>query len=329
MRPLMSEIRSRQVPKWLPVFMLVFAFLMGCEETPTELEFGQEWAHITGTVKYAEDLTPAPFAFVRTQTHLETTLTDSIGVFDLAIALPDSAQESVTLEVFKEGFVTATIEALIEAGKTTPLPVITLERFLDSTVTDTSEGVSGPAVTVVLISLEPDTLSVTGAGGQSASQIICEARDASGNPVDSLHAAQIEFEFISNPGGGAHIYPESAVTDDSGRVSTNFYAGTDAGFAIVKAQLATSSAYIVLPQIIVYETGAPASIRLIALEYDSIAVKGVGANETSTATFVVKDAGGSPLSAQQPTTVYFSILGAQEATSISFPNPTSQMHRDW
>ncbi|MCX6640055.1 MAG: hypothetical protein NTW14_06180 [bacterium] len=302
------------------VVLILLVFLMiGCQEKGTDLQSGQEWAHLTGQAKYSDNLQPINGAFVRTQTHLETTQTDSTGHYDLAIALPKDVQESVTLEIFKEGYLAVNLPAVIKAGQTTPMPVATLERYLDSTIIDTLGTGSGPAVGMVLIYLNPDTLSVNGAGGPTMSHIICQVLDASGKPVDSLHATQISFSLTLNPGGGAYIYPTSDVTDDSGYVATNFFSGTDAGSAIIRVQFTGASNFIVLPEILIYQTGAPAAITLQSIEYDSIAVRGVGANEVTTAVFVVRDAGGSPLTLQQPTAINFAILGSTGGGEYIFP----------
>lgn len=305
--------------KKFPLLLIFFGLLVGCEEKTTELEAGQEWAHITGTVKYAENLEPIYDAFVRTLSHVETANTDSSGAYDLAIALPKDAQEGVTVEIYKEGYLGVNLPAIIRAGENTPLPVVTLERYLDSTITDTTYTGSGPGEVIVLISMAPETLSVTGIGGQTSSQIVCEVRDATGKPVDTLHTAQINFELVEDPGGGAYLYPTTDVTDDSGRVATTFYAGTDAGIAVIQAQFATGALFIILPEIVIYQTGDPASIMLLSLEYDSIAVQGTGANEAATATFVIRDMGGSPISGQQPVTVNFEILGQTGGGEYLYP----------
>jgi hypothetical protein len=293
--------------------------LLGCEDEATDLSVGNDWAHLTGVVKYAENLAPVEGAFVRTQSHLESTLTDSAGFYDLAIELPDGTQEIVILEVYKEGYLAFDMDAVISAGQTTPLPVITMERYLDSTITDTTISGSGSAVSMVLISLSPETLSVTGTGGTSISQIICEARDANGNAVDSLHAVQVNFELEVDPGGGAYVFPVSAVTDDDGRVATTFYAGSQAGIAIIKAEFTEGGVFIVLPDISIYQTGDPASIALLDLQYDSIAVKGTGANEVTTMSFEVRDAGGSPLTLAQSVQVNFALLGQTGGGEYLYP----------
>jgi hypothetical protein len=300
--------------------LIIAALFMGCEEKGTDLEAGQDWAHITGQVKRSDDLSPIYMAFVRTFNHLETATTDSSGYYDLAIALPKDTQESATIEIFKEGFLTASLPAIISAGQVTEMPVTTLERYLDSTVIDTGITGSGPPESIVAILVDPDTLSVIGLGGTSSSQIVVEVQDASGKPVDSLHAAQIRFDFIDTPGGGAQIYPETGVTDHDGRVVTTFYAGTYAGVVVIKAQFANAGENIVLPQIVIYETGEPASIGFISVEHDSIAVRGVGAIEASTLTFVVRDAGGSPISPNQPTTVNFVILNPTGGGEYLYPS---------
>ena len=305
--------------KKLPYLLVLFGLLVGCEKKSTELEAGQDYAHITGTVYYAENLQPVYNAFIQSYNHPESTTTDSSGQYDLAIALPKDYSEYVTLEISKVGYLEQYLSLQIEAGAATQAKDVALERYLDSTITDTGYTGSGPGETIVLISMEPETLSVAGAGGQTVSEIICEVRDGNGKPVDSLHAAQILFELIEDPGGGAYIYPTTDVTDDSGWVTTSFHAGTDAGLAIIKVQFATSSNYTILPEIIIYQTGEPASIELVSLEYDSVAVKGIGANEATTAVFVVKDAGGSPISSQQPKTVNFEIQGETGGGEYLYP----------
>jgi hypothetical protein len=287
--------------------LLIFLLLVGCEEKATDIGAGQEWAHLTGVVKYADDLKPVYMAFVRTQTHMETTTTDSNGIYDLGIALPKDQQEAVVVEIYKEGFVTVNMPAIVQSGQTTPVPVVTLERYLDSTITDTT--VSGAAASIVLVSLDPDTISVSGIGGVSSSYMVCEVRDALGKAVDSLHATQVNFQFVVNPGGGASIYPDTIVTDKSGRVATTFYAGSNAGIAIVRAMIRGGEVSILMPNIVIYETGVPASINLVSNQFDSIAVKGTGANEVTRLTFVVRDGGGSPITTQRQSQVNFTILG--------------------
>ncbi|MFH1734735.1 MAG: hypothetical protein ABIE92_08495 [bacterium] len=301
--------------------LLVIALLFaGCEEQSTDLGAGQDWAHIQGTVKYASNLAPAPDAFVRTITHIETALTDSTGQYDLAIALPKGEQETVELEIYKEGYYAYGLFTVIQAGETTNIPTVTLERYLDSTVTDTGYTGSGPGEQIVLISIEPDTIGVYGFSSNSTASIICEVWDASNRPVDSLHTAQILFEFLETPGGGAFLYPESDVTDHDGRVNTTFHAGTIAGQVIIKAQFGTTSSFTVLTEILIYETGPPYSIQFLEAEYDSVAVKGTGANESSTIHFVIKDATGSPITGSSPYGVDFEILGGPGGGEYLFPD---------
>ncbi len=306
--------------KKIPFLLIAALLLGGCtEKQPDELSVGEDWAHLVGAVKYASNLEAVPNAFIRTLNHLESTLTDSLGEYDLAIALPKDETESVTLEIYKEGYLTVSLPTVIQAGATTEIPTITLERYLDSTVTDTNVTGSGPGEVIVVISVDPETLGVSGSGWDNVSEIVCEVQDASGRAVDSLHAAQINFELIEDPGGGAVIYPATDVTDNSGRVSTAFYAGTDAGIAIIKAQFAESSTFTLLPVIHIYQTGPPASIEIAGVEFDSISVSGTGANEASTVTFVVKDAGGSPVSGETSYQVNFEILGETGGGEYLYP----------
>ncbi len=303
----------------LLILLILSLLLMGCAEDTTDLSVGNGWAHLTGVVKYAADLTPVEGAFVRTNAHLETTLTDTLGFYDLAVALPSGTSEMVILEVFKEGYSNYDIDAVIQAGATTPLPTITLERYLDSTITDTTITGSGVAVSIALISLAPETLGVAGSGGVSTCQIVCEARDANNNAVDSLHAVQINFSLDEDPGGGAYIFPSTVVTDRDGRVGTTFYAGTLSGIAIIRAEFAEGGVFVILPDIGIIGTGDPASIALIDLQYDSIAVHGTGANEVTTMTFEVRDAGGSPLTLSQSEQVNFAILGGTGGGEYLYP----------
>ncbi|RJQ47849.1 MAG: hypothetical protein C4534_00485 [Gaiellales bacterium] len=305
--------------KRLPLLLALLALVAGCEEQATDLSAGQEYAHLTGQVRYAEDLSPAVGVFLRTMTHLETTYSDSLGFYDLAVAMPkNGAQESVTLEFSKVGFSNAYISTLIEPGATTPLPTVTLDRSLDSTITDTTG--SGDPEMIILISLEPETLSVIGMSGPTATHIVCEVRDNNGRPVDSLHNAQVAFNLEVDPGGGAYLYPPTGVTDSDGRVSTTFYSGTMSGYGVISAQLmGYNQATIVCPDIIIYQTGEPASITLQSLQYDSIAVHGAGAIEATTLVFQVRDAWGSPISSMSPAEVNFAILGGPDGGEYLYP----------
>jgi hypothetical protein len=303
----------------IPLLILA-ALLIGCEEEDgTELEAGYDWAHITGQVKRADDLSPVDMAFVRTMNHLETTTTDPEGMYDLAISLPNDQEESVTVEIYKEGFLTVSLPTYIRAGETTEMPVTTLELYLDSTIVDTGITGTGAADHIITIAVDPETLSVIGIGGQTSSRIEIEVQDALGKPVDSLHAVQVEFDLLETPGGGAQIYPTTGVTNDSGRVVTTFYAGTYAGVVIIRARFAEGGGEMVLPQIVIYETGVPASVGLVSVEYDSIAVTGVGAIEATTLTFVVRDAGGSPISINEPASVDFEILNPTGGGEYLYP----------
>ena len=96
---------------------------------------------------------------------------------------------------------------------------------------------------IVVISAEPDSIGVRGAGYNESAQLVFEVRDKRGRPISSDNPQQVRFTLrgipLSNPPEGIvpFVHPENATTDDSARVYTTLNSGSKAGVVEVIATL--------------------------------------------------------------------------------------------
>ena len=114
-----------------------------------------------------------------------------------------------------------------------------------STLYDTAyvEFTASEASQIVILSAEPDSIGVKGAGYNESAVLVFEVRDRRGRPISSDTPQLVRFTLrgipFSNPPEGLvpFVYPESATTDDSARVATTLNSGSKAGVVEVIATI--------------------------------------------------------------------------------------------
>lgn len=188
-------------------------------------------ARVTGTVIDAASQQPVADAVVRIQQTGDEAETDEDGLFDFEVEI-DSTM-NLTALVSMTGYGSATRTEFARAGQTVSFGTIQLTA---NTGGGGSAPVSGRASNILLLSQSSQSIGVRESGSTEVAQIVFQATDSLGRPVTLSNAANINFTFGSNPGGGAFIYPETARTDNQGRATANLSSGTTAGVVQVVAE---------------------------------------------------------------------------------------------
>lgn len=107
--------------------------------------------------------------------------------------------------------------------------------------------VSGEADGIVLHNIDRDFIGVRGSGAPETATLIFEVRDDRGVAVDNEHAAEVEFSINgpallidpeeSSEDSVAYLEPETATTDDLGRVAVTLNSGYFAGAVEITASI--------------------------------------------------------------------------------------------
>jgi len=98
--------------------------------------------------------------------------------------------------------------------------------------------VSEAANHIVMVELDRPRIGIIGTGAPQTATFTMEVRDRNGIPVDSEHAATVNFTIV--PTGGAtdaSLAVASAITNDRGRVAAVVRAGMEAGVVEVRANV--------------------------------------------------------------------------------------------
>jgi len=113
----------------------------------------------------------------------------------------------------------------------------------DGTLLTSSGGRSRLPGAVALVSLSAPNVQVVGTSGLETSTMTWEVRDSLGVPVDSSY--RVRFAFLSSPGGGAFISPDSGLSDAAtGRINAVVHAGTVSGAIQILATVVSPSGQI-------------------------------------------------------------------------------------
>jgi len=193
-------------------------------------------AIIEGKVVEDGNLRPIKDVLVGLNSLVETALTDENGDYSLAIQLPDSNARAVSLSFSKSGFFDFNTAIVIQNGKLANIPDAVLTKSSDGPT-----GSSGPASNVVLINIQTSNIFVKGSGANETSDATFEVRDANGIPVDLDHQVKVCFQIKGGPNGGEFVAPDTALTDNNGRVFTTVNSGTIAGALQIVAEVLGTS----------------------------------------------------------------------------------------
>ncbi len=214
----------------LPALCCLIALIQGCGNNPI---IPANTAIIEGRVVEQENLRPVKDVLVRSNSFVETALTDENGAYALEVQLPDSFARTVTLIFSKPGFFDFTSRTLvIQNGKRANVPDAALFNSGSGTT-----GTSGPASNVVLTDIQTNNIFVKGSGANETSDVTFEVRDANGSPIDRDHQVEVRLLIKGGPNGGEFLAPDTSMTDNTGRVFTTVNSGTIAGALQVVAEV--------------------------------------------------------------------------------------------
>jgi hypothetical protein len=158
------------------------------------------------------------------------TSTDSKGFFSKDFYI--SSDGEITIITNKAGYELDTTKIFITVGTKTRTSLIELSS--DDTIASDS---SGSAASLYLFSQSHQSIGVKESGGVEACQIVFEVLDSSGAPITQENWVIVKFSFLSNPGGGEYLFPDSSITNAFGRASVTLNSGTAAGVIQILATI--------------------------------------------------------------------------------------------
>ena len=177
---------------------------------------------LAGQVLNRADNNPVPGAFVQVTPYGLSTETDEAGYYVFPEIEIDSTME-LTVTARKDGFGSASEQVLALADREVKVPPFKLVQTAEP------EPESGKASNILLLGQSTQSIGVVGSGSKEVAGITFQVADSLGRPVILDHTAAVRFKLGVRPGGGEFIYPESAVTDNTGKVEVHLSSGTKAG----------------------------------------------------------------------------------------------------
>lgn len=199
---------------------------VGCDQTAPDETAGM--VTLTGQVLDAETNDPIVGALVQLQPQGLITDTDSLGRYRFEVTIDSTMQ--LTLSATKTGYTSASLPVLAVPDRTIEVPVLRLTR------TATEEPVSGEAANILLLSQSDQAIGVRESGSKETAELVFQVADSMGRPVVLDHAVRVRFRFGVQPSGGEYLFPEEALTDNSGRVRVHVASGTRAGIVQIVAE---------------------------------------------------------------------------------------------
>ena len=214
-------------PSLLAVLTLgLVLFATGCDFSTEDETSGV--VTLTGQVLNRDDENPIPGAFVQVMPQDLLIETDSVGKYQAEVRIDSTMDLSLTAT--KDGFGTDQETVLALAGREIEVPVMKLFPTADP------EPVSGQASNILLLTQSLKSIGVIGSGSKEVATVTFQVTDSLGRPVILDHNAAVQFRFGVAPNGGEFIHPESAVTDNSGKVDVHLSSGTKAGVVQIVAE---------------------------------------------------------------------------------------------
>jgi hypothetical protein len=154
--------------------------------------------------------------------------TNSQGMFFAEFELIED--QELTIIIQQNNYHPDTIKIFVNSGSSTTLPLVRL-----TAISGTGSGTSGQAASLYLYSQSAQSIGVKESGSIESVQIIFEVLDSSGIPITIENKVFVRFSFLSNPGGGEYLYPDSIETNSLGRATVTLNSGTAAGVVQVIA----------------------------------------------------------------------------------------------
>ncbi|MBN1407035.1 MAG: Ig-like domain-containing protein [Calditrichaceae bacterium] len=283
------------------IFPVVFLSTNSCEDSGGDDDDdsgADSTAFVSGYVFDSETLEPIQSAFVLIMEKPEfNTATDVYGFFQIELELETT--ERIHLIAAPTSYIPDTsLGFYVTPGTTTDSlilrPVPTGETLMPS----------GDAASIILSSVEPQSIGVRESGSIEVAALSFVVQDSTGRPVDANHSVNVYFDFGASPGGGLFFTPPSAQTNAVGEVTTYLFSGDSAGVVQVIARVNQPGLPIQSrPVAIAVHGGFPHQDHL-GLGFEQINIPGlVRYGETTKVTAFVGDQYGNPV--RPGTAVYF------------------------
>lgn len=216
---------KRSLLLWLPAGLLIL-LSAGCDLAGEEDTGGI--VTLTGQVLNDETNNPVPQAYVRLLPFDLLYESDEEGRFSFDVEI-DSTME-LRVSATKDGFSTASVDVLALAGRTVSVPTLRVRHTVEE------EATSGQASNILLLEQSAQSIGVRESGSEEVAQISFQVADSLGRPVVLDNAADVRFSFGVHPGGGEFLHPQTARTDNNGKVTVNLSSGTKAGVVQIVAE---------------------------------------------------------------------------------------------
>lgn len=183
---------------------------------------------LRGQVLDVDTNNPVPQAFVRVLPFDLLFEADDEGRFEFDVEV-DSTME-LRVVATKDGYGNASTEVLALAGRQINVPSLRINK------TGAEELESGQASNILLLDQSSQSIGVMESGSREVATVTFQLTDSLGRPVILNNATNVDFSLGVQPGGGEFIFPTTAKTDNTGKVTVNLSSGTRAGVVQIVAQ---------------------------------------------------------------------------------------------
>ncbi|MBU2492414.1 MAG: carboxypeptidase regulatory-like domain-containing protein [Bacteroidetes bacterium] len=236
--------------------------------------------------------------------------TNSQGQYDIEVTFSEPKQ--FTIIAFKENYIEKSNIAFALDGRNVQVPIFKLVN-----PEDLQNSLSGLPATINLFVQPVQSIGVRESGAVEAAEIIFEARDSSGVPLDLNHKSMVHFKLVSSPNGGEFLYPDSAKTNNNGQAKVTLNSGTSAGVAQVIAEIYLNGKIIrSKPVLITIHGGLPDAVHFdIAVQQYNVPGLLISGLQ-NVVTVIVGDKYSNPV--RPGTAIYFSsTIGVIEGSALT------------
>lgn len=244
--------------------------------------------------------------FMRDTTH-------SDGTFNFSFTSSEKNDVPVTIRFSRANFFDTTFSANYSADKKT-LALGTIQMRGVSAAADSviAGKPSARAGALVFLQSQYTSISIRKSGGIDATNLLFEARDSSGTPVDANNAVWLHFKFIWRPDSITELSSDSVKTNSKGQAVVQLTAGQKAGLVQIQSSfISRNSAKIdtVRSSIVVIPVygGLPDSTHFSITSQKYNIPGAVKFNLRNSISALIGDKFGNPV--QPGTPVYFSTSG--------------------
>ncbi len=215
------------IGKFIIICSILSLGMWGCESSTSSNE---NLVTLSGRVLNIETDTPIDGAIIQvlSVSPILTLIADSLGKYTVDFEIEET--QEIKVAAFKESFLSDTTTVLVVPGQIVEVPLFRLSP----TISTPSK--SGEAATIILHSQSVPSIGVRESGAEEVAQLVFEAQDSLGRPIDLDHLIEVRFTFGSAPGGGEFINPPTVTTGNNGLAPTYIFSGTVAGVVQIIAE---------------------------------------------------------------------------------------------